>query len=58
MPIATTRKRKPIAIKKTGHPAAFRKIRCPAKCQGYAVADNIDPQMFTCERCGKQFKVS
>lgn len=45
-----------MTVKKTGHPAAFRKIRCP-KCRiGYAVANNIDPMVYVCERCGDKFK--
>lgn len=56
--ITSRKKRQPVAVRKTGHPAAFRKIRCPKKCPGYAVASNIDPTLFTCERCGAQFKVS
>lgn len=61
MAVITTKSRKKrpvIAIQKTGHPAAFRKIRCPAKCQGYAVASNTDETEFTCQRCGRKFKVS
>jgi transcription elongation factor Elf1 len=60
MSVVTTRNRKrkkPVAVRKTGHPAAFRKIRCP-KCHGYAVADNVDPSVYACERCGTKFNVS
>ena len=52
--VAGTRQR--VTVKKTGHPAAFRKVRCPSCRLGYAVASNIDPTMYMCDRCGKQFK--
>jgi transposase-like protein len=52
--ISGTRQR--VTVKKTGHPAAFRKVRCPACKQGYAVASNIDPSVYACDRCGRQFK--
>jgi hypothetical protein len=52
--ISGTRQR--VTVKKTGHPAAFRKIRCPSGCTGYAVASNIETDTYTCGRCGKKFK--
>jgi hypothetical protein len=60
MPVVTTknrRRREPVAVRKTGHPAAFRKIRC-TKCHGYAVADNVEADVYTCQRCGTKFQVS
>jgi ribosomal protein S27E len=46
------RTNKVIVVHKTGHGAAFRKIRCP-KCRiGYAVQSNINEAQYTCSRCG------
>lgn len=45
-----------IVVSSTGHPAAFRKLRCP-KCKlGYCVASNQDPEVYACERCGHSFR--
>lgn len=44
-----------VTVTKTGHPAAFRKVRCPSCRIGYAVASNIKPNEYTCDRCGKTF---
>ena len=53
----TTSKDK-VVVQSTGHPAAFRKVRCP-KCKlGYAVQDNNKKDTFVCQRCGVGFKVS
>lgn len=50
-----TRSRKQlVAVKKTGHPAAFRKIRCPSCRIGYAVENNIS-KTYVCGRCGVEF---
>lgn len=45
-----------VTVKKTGHPAAFRKVRCPACRIGYAVASNTEVGKYTCLRCGAEFK--
>ena len=50
------RQRKQIAVKSTGHPAAFRKVRCPKGCTGYAVESNVEAGAYQCERCGSTFK--
>lgn len=51
-----TRSRKqPVAVKSTGHPAAFRKIRCPRCKVGYAIESNIS-NAYTCGRCHAEFK--
>jgi DNA-directed RNA polymerase subunit RPC12/RpoP len=39
----------------TGHPAAMNKVRCP-HCQGYAIGDPHNGDIFKCSRCGKTFK--
>lgn len=55
--IKGTRDRKQqIAVERTGHPAAFRKLRCPACSIGYAVESNLKSGEFTCTRCGASFK--
>ena len=46
--------RQRILVTKTGHPATFRKIRCPKCSLGYAVAKE-DPTHFQCARCGHGF---
>ena len=45
-------RRRQIAVEKTGHPAAFRKLRCPACSIGFAVESNIDKGTYRCSRCG------
>jgi len=57
MPIVTSKDKK-IVVTDTGHPAAFRKVRCP-KCKlGYAVESNVKKGTYTCGRCGTTFGVS
>jgi transposase-like protein len=46
---------KQIIVKKTGHPATFRKMRCPACSVGYAVESNVEKGKYTCQRCGSSF---
>lgn len=54
--IQGTRSRKQlVAVKKTGHPAAFRKIRCPHCNVGYAIENNLTGS-YQCGRCGAEFK--
>ncbi len=48
-------RRKQIAVKTAGHPAAFRKMRCPACSIGYAVESNVKKGEYTCQRCGTSF---
>lgn len=48
-------KRRQIAVERTGHPAAFRKLRCPACSIGYAVENNTKKGEYTCQRCGAVF---
>jgi hypothetical protein len=55
--IRGTRQRKQIVVKKTGHPAAFRKMRCQACGLGYCIEDNVEKGKFTCNRCGATFGV-
>lgn len=50
------KQREQVTVVRTGHPAAFRKMRCPKCSLGYAVADNEDPSIYKCQRCGHQFK--
>jgi len=53
--ITSKTKRQQIVVKKTGHPGAFRKVRCP-KCKlGYAVESNTEKGKYACSRCGKVF---
>jgi ribosomal protein S27AE len=49
------RKPPPVAVRKAGHPAAFRKVRCPKCKQGYAVQDNVKKGEWLCGRCGSVF---
>jgi len=51
-------KQEMITVVRTGHPAAFRKMRCPACSLGYAVADNEDPTVYECQRCKHRFKAT
>ena len=51
----TADRRKQIAIERAGHPAAFRKVRCPACSIGYAVESNTKTGEYTCQRCGAVF---
>lgn len=51
----TKDRRRQIAVEKAGHPAAFRKMRCPACSIGYAVESNIKKGEYTCARCGAIF---
>lgn len=53
--IITTKTRQRIAVNKTGHPAAFRKIRCPKCRTGFGIQSNIDNKLYSCSRCGRQF---
>jgi transcription elongation factor Elf1 len=48
-------KRRQIAVEKTGHPAAFRKLRCPACSIGYAVESNTNKGKYVCSRCGAEW---
>lgn len=58
MPKVVTSKDKKIVVQDTGHPAAFRKVRCP-KCKlGYAVQSNTNKKLFNCTRCGSSFEMS
>jgi len=50
------KKAQQVAVKKTGHPAAHRKIRCPSCSVGICVQDNVDPGLYKCMRCGKGHK--
>jgi len=45
----------PITVEKTGHPAAFRKMRCPACSLGYAIESNTEKGKYSCQRCGASF---
>jgi DNA-directed RNA polymerase subunit RPC12/RpoP len=60
MAVITTknRKRQQIAVEKTGHPAAYRKIRCPMCKQGYGVQSNVEKNKYVCDRCGREFVIS
>ena len=50
------RKKTPaVAVRKAGHPAAFRKVRCLACHQGYAIQDPVDKTRWVCARCGAAF---
>lgn len=54
--IRGTRGRKQqIAVEKAGHPAAFRKMRCPSCSIGYAVESNTKSGEYVCLRCGASF---
>ena len=53
--IITTKNRNRVVVKKTGHPAAFRKIRCPVCRLGYGVQSNVDQGVYMCSRCKRQF---
>jgi DNA-directed RNA polymerase subunit RPC12/RpoP len=55
MKIVTTKNRTPVALDKAGHPAAYRKIRCPVCRQGYGVHSNTE-DVYVCDRCGRTFK--
>lgn len=48
-------RRKQIAVEKAGHPAAFRKMRCPACSVGYAVESNTKKGEYNCQRCNASF---
>jgi len=48
-------RRRQIAVERAGHPATFRKLRCPACSIGYAVESNTDKGKYTCTRCGAVF---
>lgn len=50
MPIRTTKDR--VVVEKTGHPASFRKMRCPKCKMGQAVESNTKKGQFVCNRCG------
>jgi len=52
------KKRDVIVVEKAGHPATFRKIRCPKCSIGYAVADSEDPTIYKCARCGYKYKTT
>ena len=52
------KKKNQIQVEKTGHPAAFRKVRCPLCKLGMAVEDPNKGNELTCDRCGRTFKVS
>lgn len=52
------RKKEPVVVEKTGHPAAFRKVRCPHCKLGMAVADPNQSNLLKCDRCGQTFKVN
>jgi len=51
----TRDKQRQIAIERTGHPAAFRKLRCPACKIGYAVESNVKKGTYVCSRCGTEW---
>lgn len=55
MAVVNVKQGKQIAVKRTGHPAAFRKMRCPKCSLGYAIQSNQDSKQYTCNRCGHQF---
>jgi DNA-directed RNA polymerase subunit RPC12/RpoP len=49
-------KKRVVVVEKTGHPAAYRKVRCSKCSLGYAVQDNEKPELYRCQRCGFTFK--
>jgi transposase-like protein len=51
------RRKQRVVVRKTGHPAAVRKVRCPHCRLGYAVQDAVNKQKFTCDRCGRELLV-
>lgn len=53
--IRGTRQRKQIVVRKTGHPAAFRKMRCQACGLGYCIESNVNKGEYLCNRCGATF---
>lgn len=53
--IKGTRSRKQqVVVEKTGHPAVFRKVRCPSCRVGIAVENNVTGT-YQCGRCGREF---
>jgi len=57
MPVITskTKRKERVVVETTGHPAAFRKVRCPRCKLGYATASNTKKNEYTCTRCGQTF---
>jgi PHP family Zn ribbon phosphoesterase len=49
-------KKQQVVVKKTGHPAVFRKMRCTKCSIGYMVQDNVT-DIYKCQRCGSTVKV-
>ena len=47
--------RQQVVVEKAGHPAAFRKMRCPKCSLGMAVAKPNNDKEFICDRCGLGF---
>ncbi len=50
-----TTKDKHILIHSTGHPANFRKVRCPKCSLGYCSEDPMKANVYKCARCGHLF---
>jgi ribosomal protein L37AE/L43A len=51
---ALKKSRQRIVVEKTGHPASFRKMRCPKCSLGYAVMSE-ENGAWKCDRCGHAF---
>lgn len=51
----TKDKKSQVTVEKAGHPAVFRKIRCPACSIGFAVESNINKGSYRCSRCGAEW---
>ena len=49
-------RKKQVTVEKAGHPAVFRKVRCPACSIGYAVESNLKKGEYTCQRCKAVFR--
>jgi len=58
MAISTkNRRQEQVVVHQTGHPGAFRKMRCPKCSLGYAVQSNVN-KSYVCTRCGSVFNAT
>lgn len=51
------RRKERVVVRKTGHPAAVRKVRCPHCKLGYAVQNAVNKKQYDCDRCGRELLV-
>lgn len=52
------KRKKPVVVERTSHPAAHRKIRCPKCRQGFAIGGPHSDRQFKCDHCGAQFQLT